>query len=225
MKAAQQRYETVPDIDPTTGQEKTIVVTGQDGKPKKDKHGQVIVRRLTVEDRSRPLPNHVCDRCGKEIIPGEPYKWVPIFRGPRKNRCGACPKWSSWELSSSLEARLEEIAHNFWQDLDGAGSDGELKDAIDEIVNAVREIADEKDEAADNMEDGFGHPIPQSDEMHELAEALRSWADEIEDANVPGLEEYADDDDNEEGPSDEQVDRWREDVASELSMIDEPPLS
>jgi hypothetical protein len=83
VKAAQQRYEMVPDIDPATAQQRTAVVTGRDGKPKKDKHGQVIVRCLTIEDRSRPRPNHLCEKCGKEIIPGEPYKSVPIYGGPQ----------------------------------------------------------------------------------------------------------------------------------------------
>jgi hypothetical protein len=60
--------------------------------------------------------------------------------------------------------------------------------------------------------------------MHELAEGLRSWADEIEDANVPGLEDYTDDEGSEEALTEDQVEAWRDDVTSELSIIDEPPL-
>jgi hypothetical protein len=46
-------------------------------------------------------------------------------------------------------------------------------------------LAEEKGEAADNMEEGFGHETYQSQEIREQADQLESWADEVEQVDIP----------------------------------------
>jgi hypothetical protein len=191
VKKAQRRYVMVPVIDPETGQQVTTPVVGRNGEQKMTKSGKPVFMRQTVADKSQPLPNLVCDKCRQEITVGSPYKHISPKSGPyggrKLVRCGTCPMWNVWEYSSSLGARIAEVQHGF--DVSGAESEEEVRDALTEFADAVREIAAEKQESAENMEEGFGHPTSMSEELTEIAESLESWADEVEYADVPELPE------------------------------------
>lgn len=198
VKKAQQRYATVPMIDPETGEQKVTPVMRRDGTQKVTKRGKPVVMRVTRIDKSQPLPNRTCERCSAEIKPGDPYKHVSPKSGPyggrTRVRCAACPTWQPWDLSSALWARLAQIAHDFGTTLEEVESEDEVTSALEDAANEVREIAEEKREGAQNIEDGFGHPTSQSEELNEVADELDSWADEIEQVSLPDFPEPEEED-------------------------------
>jgi hypothetical protein len=202
VKKAQQRYATVPVLD-AEGKPVRTPVIGRNGEQKKNKHGRPTYMTKTVADKSRPLPNYTCGKCGVEIKPGDPYKWIKPKSGPYGGRlmvrCGSCPAWQVWEYSSSLSARTAQISHDFERAIDGATGPDEITSALEDAANSAREIAEEKRESAQNIEDGFGHPTSSSEELNEIADSLDSWADEIEQADVPDLDDYPCDDCSGEG--------------------------
>lgn len=191
VKHARQRYATVPVLG-DDGQPIKIPLTNKDGSPKTTKHGRAVTITKTVQDRNQPLPMPVCGKCGKTIEPGQPYKHISPRSGPyggrTLTRCGDCPNWHVWEYSSSLSARIAQIQHDASAELDALGTDSAEDDYTQVASNAaeqIRELASEKEESASSLEDGFGHPTYQSEELNEQAESLNSWADEVEQADIP----------------------------------------
>jgi hypothetical protein len=194
VKHAQQRYATVPVIDPETGQQKRTPVM-RNGRQKVTKRGMPVFMDVTVADKTRPLPNLTCGKCRKEILPGDPYKHISPRSGPyggrKLIRCGACPNWHVWEYSSSLSARVAQIQHDAWDSFDGTTfeSNDDVESWLQDVASQVRELAEEKEEGASNIEDGFGHETYQSAELREASENLNSWADEIEGVSLPDFPE------------------------------------
>lgn len=193
VKKAQQRYVQVPVIDPVTREQKQTPVLRRDGTQKTTKHGRPVFMRVTVDDKTKPLPNLTCEVCGKEIEPGSPYKHVTPKSGPyggrKRVRCAACPTWRQWDLSQSLSARVAQIEHDFRQAIEGVETKEDVESALNDAAEAIREIAEEKREGAQNIEDGFGHPTSMSEELTDVADQLDSWADDVEGADVPDLPE------------------------------------
>lgn len=237
VKHARARFEMVDKVDPATGEPVRVPVMKKDGVTQKTtKSGALVFRTLSVQDRSKPLPNYTCGKCGVEIKPGMPYKWIePKMRGLMV-RCENCPNWNYWEYSDSLSARVAEIQSNA---ADALGVDfedrSELEGILQEIASEIRSLAEEKEEAASNMEEGFGHSTYQSDELNEQAEQLNSWADEVESVDIPDMPEPEEQDCTEceatgeidgetcntcsgdktltpEEPTDEQMDEWRDEA-------------
>ena len=193
VQKAQQRYEQVPVLN-EDGTPKQTPVMSRHGTQKVTKRGKPVFMTVTVQDRTKPLPNRKCGKCGKEIEVGSPYKHISPRSGPYGGRtlyrCKSCPDWHVWEYSGSLSARLAEIDFNFTEELDAEFEDTDyVQDALNTAAEAVREIAGEKTEAADNIENGFQHATYQSDELRDQGEQLESWADEIESADIPELPE------------------------------------
>jgi hypothetical protein len=197
VNKAQQRYVTVPVIDPETGQQKQTPVM-KNGKQRVTKKGQPIFLSVTVADKTKPLPNRKCGKCSKEITVGSPYKHISPRSGPYGGhtlyRCASCPDWHVWEYSSSLSARVAEISYDFSQEADGWDSSDAVQDSLTSTAERVREIAQEKEESADNIESGFQHETQMSQELRDVSEQLNSWADEIEGAEIPDYPEPEEDD-------------------------------
>lgn len=194
VKRAQQRYETVPVIDPETGEQKktpVMVTRGGERVQKTTKRGRPVFLRVTKEDRSKPKPNYKCGKCGVEIKPGDPYKHISPKSGPyggrKLIRCGTCPTWHRWEYSSSLDARLEQISYDFDQAVDAAESTDDIQSALDDAAASIEELAGEKREGADNIESGFGHPTSQSEELAEMADNLEQWSSDVSSADIPEM--------------------------------------
>lgn len=228
VKKAQQRYATVA-VKGEDGNVKTVAVTRKDGSAKTTKKGRAIVRHLSVSDKSQPLPNHTCDKCGKEIEVGQPYKWVAPKSGPyggsKRFRCEACPTWHSWELSSSLSARLDQVSWAAWEAFTGndLGDADDITSILTDAAGEIREIAEEKEEGAQNIEDGFGHETSQSEELKDIAQQLNEWADEVENYDVPDFPEVEGDEPTE----DEQtaIDEWHSEVEDVLAAtVDSSPV-
>jgi len=197
VKAAQQRYQMVPVLNEDGTPKRTPVMrTDREGNKvqKVTKRGSLVFMDVTVADKDQPLPNRKCGKCSKEIQVGDPYKHTSVkssYGGTTYYRCASCPDWLPWELSSSLSARAAEISHDFHDEFDGADieSADEVTDMLNSAAERVRELAEEKREGAQNIEDGFGHATMQSDELNDIADQLDSWADDIEGADIP---EYPD---------------------------------
>lgn len=253
VKAAQQRYATKPVLNEDGTQKITPVMKG--GVQKTTKHGKPIVLRVTQRDLTAPLAEYTCDHCSKPIKIGTPYKHVTPKSGPygghQRNRHEACPTWQPWDLSSAWWARIAQVVDGF--DLGTPESPDEVLSVLSDFAEEIRGLAEESQEAADNVEEGFGHETSTSQEAAERADALNGWADEIENLDVPDLPEPEDEDcdacsgvgttphpDSEEpilcdecegngtitsdDPSDEQMDEWRNEVESACEIVNESPV-
>lgn len=197
VKKAQQRYERVPVLDEDGQPKRTPVMDRRTGKQKVSKRGPVFMD-VTVDDRTKPKPNLRCDfpGCGVgpqpgQIVPGQAYKHITPKSGPyggtQRNRHEEHPSWNVWEYSSSLSARIAEIESHF--DPSQFDNVEDLQSHLDEIAEEIRSLAEEKRESASNIEDGFGHATFASDELNEQADALESWADEVESLEIPEFPE------------------------------------
>jgi hypothetical protein len=189
---AQQRYEQVPVIDPETGEQKRTPVM-KNGKQKVTKTGRPVFMDITTADKNQPLPNRKCGKCGNEITVGSPYKHISPRSGPYGGRtlyrCISCPDWNVWEYSSSLSARVAEISFDFSNEQGNWESQDDVQSSLNDAAERVREIASEKEESAQNIEDGFGHSTSMSEELADVAQQLNDWADEIESADIPDYPE------------------------------------
>jgi hypothetical protein len=182
VKAAQQRYATKPVLD-AAGQPVRVVrlTTTRSGR-------QVSVAK-TERDLSQPLEPYVCDFCHQPIAVGQGYKWMQPKTGPnggvRRNRHDFHPDWMPWEYSSSLSARIAQITHNGEVSADSAETLDDFQTVATDAAEEIRSLASEKQEAADNIESGFGHETSQSAELRETAQALEEWADQFENIDWP----------------------------------------
>jgi hypothetical protein len=201
---AQQRYETVPVIDPTTGEAKKTPVM-RNGEQRTTKRGKPIFMTVTVQDRSKPLPPYECDYCNKTIEVGTPYKHITPKSGPyggrKRTRHESCPGWMPWDYSNSLSAQVGRIAYDFGNAIANVDDPDDVKSMLDDAATEVREIAEQKREGASNIEEGFGHPTSASEELESIADELDGWADEIENADVPDLPDVEDEECDECGGS------------------------
>ena len=234
VKKAQQRYETIPVIDPETGQQKVTPVLRRDGSQKTTKKGKPVVMRVTEADKSQPLPNHVCDKCGKEIEVGQPYKWIAPKSGPyggsKKYRCGECPTWHLWEYNYSRGAQVARVQYEGGDAISSAESLDDIKNALEEAAGEIRSLADEAEEGANNIEDGFGHETYQSQELREQSESLNSWADECEEwepsEEEPDLSDFEDEgDESAEDQFTHATDEWLDNIRQEAQdALDSSPI-
>lgn len=223
VKKAQQRYETKPVLD-EQGNPIKIALTKADGSPKTTsakKGSRPIFITKTERDLTRPKPNYTCGKCGTEILPGMPYKWIKPKSGPYGGRmmvrCGPCPGWNVWDYSSSLSAQVARIEHD--ADLTGVESVEDAQGVAEAAADAIRELAEQKRESASNIEDGFGHATYQSEELEQQADDLDTWADEVAETEFPDPEdsEYQEDATCEACGGDGQEDNpdWDEDEAED----------
>jgi hypothetical protein len=201
VKSAQQRYETVPVIDPATGQQKqTPVISKRTGEQKVTKNGRPVFLRVTEVDKTRPKPNIVCEKCGTEIEPGMPYKHITPKSGPyggrQRNRCMPCPTWRPSETTGSQHLAAIYGAQEAAEDSLAEWEADQGVDALSEILTALAEglgeAVESYNESADNIEDGFGHETSMSAELREKAESVESAASDIESA-ADELEEFDED--------------------------------
>lgn len=242
---ARQRYETKPVIDPDTGNQKVVATS------RSTRKGKEVVRKLSEPDLDRPLPPRTCDYDGKPIDVGTAFKYIAIkrqFGGTARYRHEGCPNWNPWEYSDALWARIAQIQA---QPIDVSEilNEEDAQAVAEELVEMITDLAEEKREAAQNMEDGFGHSTVQSEEIADQAEQLESWAGEfgsISFPEPPSTEETCTDcggkgyvgngegretcsacegDRIEREPTDDEMAEWRDEVQNEIaSVLENSPL-
>jgi hypothetical protein len=187
VKKAQQRYETVTVLDADGNPVKIPLTNRRTGEQKVTKKGRPVFVTRTVADKTKPLPNRACEKCQKEIEVGSPYKWVKPKSGPYggrlRVRCAACPTWTPAELTSSeflsLIYSTQDAAQDALSNWDRETID-DLRSALSEFADGLREAAEVRTQAADNMDDGFGHSTSMSEDLRSEGEQVEGRADEVE---------------------------------------------
>jgi hypothetical protein len=139
-----------------------------------------------------------CDKCGKDIKKGDPYKWWKFRYGGKHKRCAKCPYPRASELTQSDKlSRLYGAGENIQDAISAFEGDYDvesLRSTLEEAANDVREVGEEYQESASNMEEYF-QGSSQVDELNEKGENCESKADEIESA-AGDLEEFDEDSGN-----------------------------
>lgn len=143
--------------------------------------------RVTTVEKSRKSPGK-CGRCGKVIEAGSRYfHWsnrAPGSRGGFKSiRCGDHYPRGSETVGSPYRRAAYGAQEDAEDVLNGEWDFSDLAEALRSAAETVQsECADALNEAADNIEDGFGHETYQSSELRERASAFEEWAQELESA-------------------------------------------
>ena len=226
VKKAQQRYVMVE----TGG----VITTNRT-----TKRGRTVTIRKSVPDKNQPLPPHQCDFCWLEIKVGTPYKWIAPRSGPyggtKRYRHEACPTWQVWEYNFSLSSMIMQAQYDAEMSLSSAEDQSDFEQVRDDFAAAITELAEQKNESADNIESGFGHETYQSEELRDTASQLEDWASEIESWQTPDEPDeedldfdFEDTDSNDQSLTEareEQLEEWREDARSSLQeVIDQSPV-
>lgn len=210
VKKAQPRYATVPVLNEDGTPKRTPVmrrrtdpVTGEVTEVQKvTKKGRPVFMAVTAQDKSTPKPMPVCDdpKCkqaaaggSRTIQVGQPYKHITPKSGPyggrTRSRHEDCANWQVWEYSSSLSARCAQISHDAWENFPESAEDAaDFEGWAQEVADAITELAEEKQESADNIEDGFGHSTSASEELADQASELESWASDVTGISFEGPE-------------------------------------
>jgi rubrerythrin len=186
VQKAQQRYARVPVIDPVTGAQKVRV------------SAKGVKTKVTENDESRPLPPFHCDYDGKEIPIGSAFKYINIKRqygGETKRRHETCPNWEPWEYSTALWARIAQIQAMDFQVPEEADADTTVEDIASDIIEAIRELSEEKQESFDNMPEGLQQGET-GERLQEAADELSNWADEFDNIDLPDYPEAEDADED-----------------------------
>lgn len=182
---SRQRYKMVPVIDPATGKQAIQEIN------RKTRRGTTVRKALTEPDKRQPLPPFTCDSCRAPIPVGTPFKFISVKRqygGITYRRHETCPTWKPWEYSTALWARIAQI-QAMDVDTSGASPEDSIEDLVSDFAEAIRELAGEKEEGADNIESGFGHETEMSQQLRETAGSLNEWADEFENIDLPELDQ------------------------------------
>ena len=137
-----------------------------------------------------------CESCGEDINIGDPYKWVKprphrATPGRKRSRHSACPGWKQSELTSSAVLSAiygaQESAESDFA-VAGVPTDEDstddftsaLEGALQSFASEIEGASEMRREAADAIAEGFGHETSTSEQLVDDAEALESWAQEIE---------------------------------------------
>lgn len=201
---AQQRYATKPVLN-DDGTPQTVTLTGRDGQPLTTKRGGTRTRALTVRDTTKPLPMPRCDYPGCNITggtiePGQSYRWVEPKMGPKRHRHTDHPSWQPWDLTSAMWAQIAQVVDTAEHALDAWDSEdaSDVAAILQEAADEARTLAEQRTEAADAMEDGFGHETEASANLREHADNIEQWADDLEswsaDEDAPDASDYTLDD-------------------------------
>ncbi len=152
----------------------------------------------TVKFQARNGKTAECGACRKPIVKGDRYRFVyQGFRGAKLVRCtSAACDFKRSEYTSSKMAGVYAASENAHEALDAlmkgdsafnmatdlASVDSDIEQILSEAAENWRDVANEYEEAADNMGDGFG------DATRERAEQINDAADELENA-APSVDE------------------------------------
>lgn len=183
-------------------------------KPSRDEKQTVTVKGKSVEKTVRVL--------------GDPYRWIKFNRRPRNVRCMACGFKRS-DLTTSEKLGRVYDAQDTAEDAVAAwsGEADDLKTILSDLASEIREVSQEYNDSADNIEESFPGGSPTIDDCREKAEQLESWADEIEEADFDEWSSSDEDADSEDAANDDGQTRaeWADEQRDKASaVIGECPL-
>lgn len=184
--------------------------------------------RITTVDKARK-DQGICMQCGKPIERGMSYRWCRPNRFTHRRAWHvSCPqpRPSMLEGNERRAALMsaQEDAEDALNAIDYvAGSVSETIDRLREILSDTasqfRDVAEEYEESAQSIEDGFGHSTAQSEEAQEKAQMVEEAADLIENLEIPEPDE------NEEETEDD-LQNWlegvKEDLLAEINGVEIP---
>lgn len=146
------------------------------------------MRINTVDCARKSKFSRRCEKCGAEIEPGMTYRYIEPRYGPKRYRCGDCPRWRPSEMTGS------KLATAMAGQEDAADALGALDlyvdaDDVDSVVDDIRSILDDcaqtGDDCRDDYQDGFDN-IPYNlqegdvaQQIQEKIDALERWADDL----------------------------------------------
>lgn len=176
-----------------------------------------------------------CSKCGATIQRGDRYVWwanrAPGQRSSfRRIRCGRTECYpQAWEREGNPKRAMlmQATAEAERQVADWTDDPSEIISIMETLAESVREVAQEYEDGADNIESGFGHETYQSEELREKAQQLNDAADEVEQfdpsEDPPDEGDFeADEDDPDAEPEnadgetyEEALETWRERVREE----------
>jgi hypothetical protein len=139
---------------------------------------------LHSRDEKQTVTDKRTGKSKKKIVRvlGDGYRWIKFNRGPKLIRCmkPACAFRSSDMTKGKMSGvyAAQETAQDAIAEWDGDVED--LKQILTDAAEAIREVAQEYSDSADNMEQVFTGGSPTIDECREKQESLESWADELE---------------------------------------------
>ena len=148
-----------------------------------------MARLRTVQRaRASKRPRH-CAHCQHEVQIGEAYRYADKKTGPRSGyRVIWCkdhtPRPS--ELASGRRAELMGLQEGMTEGLQAVDPEPEdWREGMMEIgqaldVDAVQELQGSLDDAAQAIEDGFGHGTAQSEALEQAAAEIGDWGEELE---------------------------------------------
>jgi len=166
-----------------------------------------------------------CLKCHKPIKAGDSYAWLKGRHGPRKVVCAAChfsdsDRTGSDKLARVYDARdaaLEAVAK--WAVEDDVE---DLKAILTDCADALREVAQEYQDSADNIHQNFSESST-ADDCEEKANEIEGYADEVAEA-ADNMEEFDEDNVREEAAEDFDEDEARRQVEQELRDSTAPPM-
>lgn len=142
--------------------------------------------RVTKVNAARK-PAGTCLGCREPVQVGQGYSWCKPRYGGRRVRHATCLPFRPSETTSNakigalLDLQVDQEPQFEW-DPEAPMSDDieiECRSWQEDTAAAIREVAGEFEEAASNLEDGFGHETSQSTELREQGESVEEWADRI----------------------------------------------
>jgi hypothetical protein len=155
-----------------------------------------------------------CTKCGKAINKGDAYRWIKPRYGSKRCVCESCQFRASDLTSSDKLGRVydaQEDAQSAVGDWDGQDV-AELRQALEDAAEAIREVAQEYQESADNIMEHFPSGNQTSEECEERANELEGWADDIEGADLDDFDPEAEGEDETDDERAERRERWVEET-------------
>jgi len=168
-----------------------------------------------------------CESCSGDINIGDGYRWMAMFRSPRRTRHLDCPSWRPSELTGSaglsaflgaqeaLEDSLGELG-----DVDPENYIEALRFAVEAMKDDLESAAEAYNESAENIEDGFEHETEQSMELRDNAQEIEYWSSEFDGLDFdeelkPDPADYMDDAEG----FDSEMDNWRDDLQGQVEDL------
>jgi hypothetical protein len=170
--------------------------------------------------------------CGKTIERGDRYFWwsnrAPGMRGGQKHfRCydhfptvaERTPgrRGQLYGIQESVETSAAALTAAISVDGDEVSCPvvSDFQGVAEEAAGELRGLAEELQEGATNIEEGFGHPTSQSEELAEKAEELEGVCTDLEDLDFEEAPEREDDLTDE--AYTEILQQWAEDQAAKIN--------
>jgi len=170
-----------------------------------------------------------CIKCGDKINKGDAYSWIKSRFGPKRRVCSkpGCHFRDSDLTGSEKLGRVYDTRDDASEAVGAwSGEDAsDLRSALEEAAEAIREVAGEYQESADAIMEHFPNGNATSEECEEKAGELEGYADEIEGADLEDFDPEAEGSDETDEDKETRREAWVEQCRDEAqAAVDECPV-